>query len=110
MLRNPFGNLVIGRAGGDKQPVSTVVKLSEPQPCLIERTIRVVFAFPSDEVGAAFVQGAGGQHVARQRFARAARKFLAVPKIAGQQLYFFEVFFHGFSSIETDTAGEEDSP
>ena len=34
----------------------------------------------------------------------------AVPKIAGQQLYFFEVFFHGFSFIETDTAGEEDSP
>src|SRR5438132_441361 len=95
MLADPRDNLVVGRAGGDKQPERIVVNLSELQPPLIERAVGVVFALPADEDGAALVHCASGQHIAAQRFARAARELFAVPQIAGQQFDFFEVFFHG---------------
>src|SRR3989449_10421750 len=94
VLADPRGDLVVGRAGGDKRPVRVVVNLSELQPPLIERAVGVVFALPADEDGAALVHRASGQHIAAQRFARAARELFAVPQIAGQQFDFLEVFFH----------------
>src|SRR5437899_6065090 len=95
VLADPRGNLVVGRAGGDKRPVCIVVNLSELQPPLIERAVGVVFALPADEDGAALVHRACGQHVAAKGFTRAAREGFAIPQIAGQQFHFFKVFFHG---------------
>src|SRR3989441_5421303 len=79
VLADPRDNLVVGRAGGDKQPERIVVNLSELQPPLIERAVGVVFALPADEDGAAFVHRAGGEHVAAQPFAGAARELFTVP-------------------------------
>src|SRR5712692_1009141 len=94
MLADPRGDLFVGRASGDKRPVRVVVNLSELQPPLIQRAVGVVFALPADEDGAALVHRAGGQHVAAQRFARAAWELFAVPQIADQQFHLFEVFLH----------------
>jgi hypothetical protein len=71
-----------------------VVNLCELQPPLIEGTVGVVFALPTDEDGAALVHPAGGQHVAAQRLTQAAWKLFAAPQIAGQQFDFVEIFFH----------------
>src|SRR5947209_10037235 len=79
VLADPRDNLVVGRAGGDKQPERIVVNLSELQPPLIERAVGVVFALPADEDGTAFVHRAGGEHVAAQPFAGAARELFTVP-------------------------------
>src|SRR5512147_1006267 len=89
MLNNPRGDLIVSRTRGHKPPERTVVDLGEFQPPLIERTVRVVLALPANEDGAAFVDCTGSEHIACQRFAWATRKLFAVPKIAGQQFYFF---------------------
>src|SRR5437870_13604138 len=94
MLADPRDNLVVGRAGGDKQPERIAVNLSALQPPLIERAVGVVFALPADEAGAALVHCASGQHIAAQRFARAAREVFAVSPISGRQSDSVEVLFH----------------
>src|SRR5262249_16207513 len=58
------------------------------------RTIRMVFALPAHEHGAAFVHRARSQHVACECSARAAREFFSIPQIAGEQFQFFEVLMH----------------
>lgn len=50
--------------------------LGEAEETLVERTIEMKFTCAVVEDGAAFVQTARGQNVARQSFARAAWKFL----------------------------------
>src|SRR5882724_13072900 len=46
MFANPRSNFIIGRAGGNERSEVVVIDLSKLKPALIERTIRVVFAFP----------------------------------------------------------------
>ena len=54
----------------------------------------MVFALLADEDCAAFVQRPRRQYVACQRLTRTTRELLFISQIAGEQFYFFEVFFH----------------
>jgi len=99
VLTNPGGNLVVRRAGGHEGAKGVVINPGELEPDLIERAVGVVFALGAGENGPAFVHGPGGQHVAGEGVARAARKLFADSQIAGEQFDSFQIPFRGFHKL-----------
>jgi len=91
---NPFGDLVVGRTGGDDRTKIAVINFGKIQPALIERAIGVVSAVPIQKYCAAFVHGARRQYITRQCGSRTTRKVFSVPQITRKQfddLIFFAV-------------------